>query len=58
VDARVRRAHCGRVGGQPHRETLDPETLARELDDGVLTTGGYALHQRSGVVAKVCELTS
>ena len=49
VDARVRRAHGGRVGGQPYRETLDPETPVRELDDGALATGEYALHWRSGV---------
>jgi hypothetical protein len=58
VDARVRRAHAGRVGGQPYRKTVDPETLAGELDDGAPATGEYALHWRSGVGAKVRVLTS
>jgi len=42
----------GRVGGQPYRETLDPETLARDLDDGALAGGEYALHWHSAVLAK------
>ena len=58
VDARVRRAHGGRVGGQPYRKTLDPETPVGELDDGAPVTGEYALHWRSGVGAKVRVLTS
>jgi hypothetical protein len=58
VDARAKLARDGRVGGQPYRETLDSETLARELDDGVLAIGEYVLRWRSGVVAKVRVLIS
>jgi hypothetical protein len=42
----------GRVGGQPYRETLDPETLAPDLDDGALAGGEYALLWHSAVLAK------
>jgi hypothetical protein len=48
----------GEVGGQPYRETLNPETPARELDNGALATGESALGRRSGIVAKVRVLTS
>jgi hypothetical protein len=55
---RVGRANGRRVGSQPDRETLDPETLARDLDDGAPATEECAVHWRSSVRAKVRVLTS
>jgi len=52
VDAQVVPAHAGRAGGQPYRETLDSETLARERDDGALAAWRIlALRWRSALVA-------
>jgi hypothetical protein len=42
VNGRVGRARSRRAGVRPFREALNPETPAREPDEGVLAVGEYA----------------
>jgi hypothetical protein len=51
---RVRRAKNGRVGGELIEKRPAQKTRARELDEGALAAGEYALHWMSETTPSRC----